>query len=597
MAESAPALPFLSRPDHIFPTLTDAQIARVAAHGKVRRVPAGEVLVEVGDLVLHFYVIQSGEVEVVRASTEGETVVAVYRAGHFTGEVSMIAGGRGMMRVRARSAAEVLELTREELASLVQIDAELSEILMRAFILRRVELVAAGMGDVVLIGSMHSVDTLRIKEFLMRNNHPYQYVDLDKDPDVQHLLDRFHVGVEEVPVLICRGEHVLRNPSVQTIAECLGFNEAIDRTHVRDVIVVGAGPSGLAAAVYAASEGLDVLVIECNAPGGQAGSSSRIENYLGFPEGITGQQLASSAFTQARKFGAEIMIAKKATRLTCDRKPYSIEIDDDARVAARSVIIATGAEYRRPSLQNLEKFEGAGVYYGATFVEAQLCGGEEVVVVGGGNSAGQAAVFLAQGARKVHIVVRARGLAEHMSRYLIRRIEDTSGDRAARAHRHDGARRGRSCRARPMAEQRERPGRDARHPARVHHDRRAAEDRMARRLRRARRQGIHQDRSRALGERSRGRPLAAHAPFLPARDQPARRVCRRRRAQRQRQARRLRGGRGLDRRVVRPPRARRVARVCAHSSRRIRCVTRCWISACAIAPVPPAGRRRRCGRA
>ena len=424
MAESAPALPFLSRPDHIFPTLTDAQIARVAAHGKVRRVPAGEVLVEAGDLVLHFYVIQSGEVEVVRASTEGETVVAVYRAGHFTGEVSMIAGGRGMMRVRARSAAEVLELTREELASLVQIDAELSEILMRAFILRRVELVAAGMGDVVLIGSMHSVDTLRIKEFLMRNNHPYQYVDLDKDPDVQHLLDRFHVGVEEVPVLICRGEHVLRNPSVQTIAECLGFNEAIDRTHVRDVIVVGAGPSGLAAAVYAASEGLDVLVIECNAPGGQAGSSSRIENYLGFPEGITGQQLASSAFTQARKFGAEIMIAKKATRLTCDRKPYSIEIDDDARVAARSVIIATGAEYRRPSLQNLEKFEGAGVYYGATFVEAQLCGGEDVVVVGGGNSAGQAAVFLAQGARKVHIVVRARGLAEHMSRYLIRRIEE-----------------------------------------------------------------------------------------------------------------------------------------------------------------------------
>jgi len=424
MAESAPALPFLSRPDHIFPTLTDAQIARVAAHGTVRRVPAGEVLVEAGDLVLHFYVIQSGEVEVVRASTEGETVVAVYHAGHFTGEVSMIAGGRGMMRVRARSAAEVLELTREELASLVQIDAELSEILMRAFILRRVELVAAGMGDVVLVGSRHSVDTLRIKEFLMRNNHPYQYVDLDKDPDVQHLLDRFHVGVEEVPVLICRGEHVLRNPSVQTIAECLGFNEAIDRTHVRDVIVVGAGPSGLAAAVYAASEGLDVLVIECNAPGGQAASSSRIENYLGFPEGITGQQLASSAFTQARKFGAEIMIAKQATRLTCDRKPYSIEIDDDARVAARSVIIATGAEYRRPSLQNLEKFEGAGVYYGATFVEAQLCGGEDVVVVGGGNSAGQAAVFLAQSARKVHIVVRARGLAEHMSRYLIRRIEE-----------------------------------------------------------------------------------------------------------------------------------------------------------------------------
>jgi thioredoxin reductase (NADPH) len=323
-----------------------------------------------------------------------------------------------------RTDGELIEVSREELAALVQIDAELSEILMRAFILRRMELVASGVGDVVLIGSMHSVDTLRIKEFLTRNNHPYQYVDLDKDADVQVLLDRFHVKVEDVPVLICRGQHVLRNPSARTITDCLGFNEEIDREHVRDLIVVGAGPSGLAAAVYAASEGLTVLVIECNAPGGQAGASSRIENYLGFPEGVTGQQLANSAYTQARKFGAEIMIARKATRLTCDRRPYSIQIDDDTKLPAKSVIIATGAEYRRPSLQNLERFEGAGVYYGATFVEAQLCGGEEVAVVGGGNSAGQAAVFLAQTARKVHIVVRARGLAESMSRYLIRRIEE-----------------------------------------------------------------------------------------------------------------------------------------------------------------------------
>ena len=424
MTESEGALPFRSRPDHIFPTLTEAQIARVAMHGRTRRVRAGEVLVEPGDRVLHFYVIGSGAVEVIRPSTEGETVVAVYHAGHFTGEVSMIAGGRALMLVRVRSDGELIEVSREELAALVQIDAELSEILMRAFILRRMELVASGVGDVVLIGSMHSVDTLRIKEFLTRNNHPYQYVDLDKDADVQVLLDRFHVKVEDVPVLICRGQHVLRNPSVREITDCLGFNEEIDREHVRDLIVVGAGPSGLAAAVYAASEGLTVLVIECNAPGGQAGASSRIENYLGFPEGVTGQQLANSAYTQARKFGAEIMIARKATRLTCDRRPYSIQIDDDTKLPAKSVIIATGAEYRRPSLQNLERFEGAGVYYGATFVEAQLCGGEEVAVVGGGNSAGQAAVFLAQTARKVHIVVRARGLAESMSRYLIRRIEE-----------------------------------------------------------------------------------------------------------------------------------------------------------------------------
>ena len=224
-------------------------------------------------------------------------------------------------------------------------------------------------------------------------------------------------------MLICRGEVVLRNPTNQQIAECLGFNEAIDQTQIRDVVIVGAGPAGLAAAVYAASEGLDVLVLETNSPGGQAGSSSKIENYLGFPTGISGQELAGRAYTQAQKFGAQVMIAKGAKRLACDRKPYAIEIDDDVRVPARTVIIATGAEYRKPSLENLSQFEGAGVYYGATFMEAQLCRGEEVVVVGGGNSAGQAAVFLAQTAKRVHMLVRSSGLAESMSRYLIRRIE------------------------------------------------------------------------------------------------------------------------------------------------------------------------------
>jgi thioredoxin reductase (NADPH) len=427
MAESqAPTpAPFASRPDHIFPSLTPAQIARVAAHGRVRRVRQGTVLVESGARHVHFYVIQSGEIEVVRPSAQGETLVAFYdKPGQFSGEVSLIGGRPALLRVRARADAEVVELTRDELAALVQTDAELSEILMRAFILRRLELVTSGLGDVVLIGSSHSVDTLRIKEFLTGNDHPYKYLDLDKDADVQALLDRFHVAIADVPVMICRGEVVLRNPSNQKIASCLGFNDSIDRVHLRDVIVVGAGPAGLAAAVYAASEGLDVLVVECNAPGGQAASSSRIENYLGFPEGISGQQLANSAYTQARKFGAEIMVAKMATRLTCARKPYAVQIDDDTRVSAHAVIIATGAEYRRPSLENLSSFEGAGVYYGATFVEAQLCGGEEVAVVGGGNSAGQAAVFLAQTAAKVHVIVRSGGLADSMSRYLIRRIEE-----------------------------------------------------------------------------------------------------------------------------------------------------------------------------
>ncbi len=319
----------------------------------------------------------------------------------------------------------MIELDRQHMLALVQTDAELGEIVMRAFILRRVELVAAGMGDVVLIGSTHSAGTLRIKEFLMRNGHPYSYIDLERDPDTQSLLDRFHIAASEIPVVIFRGRLVLRNPSNQQVADCLGFNETVDQTHVRDLIIVGAGPSGLAAAVYGASEGLDVLVLEASSPGGQAGSSSRIENYLGFPTGISGQELAARAYTQAQKFGATMLIAN-ATRLACDRKPYTVELENGDRISGRAIVIATGAQYRRPPLENLSRFEGVGVYYGATFVEAQLCGGEEVVVVGGGNSAGQAAVFLAQTAKRVYMLVRSAGLAESMSRYLIRRIEETS---------------------------------------------------------------------------------------------------------------------------------------------------------------------------
>jgi thioredoxin reductase (NADPH) len=301
----------------------------------------------------------------------------------------------------------------------------LSEILLRAFLLRRVELIAHGFGDVVLVGSRHSPGTLRIQEFLTRNSHPYSTIDLDRDAGVQALLDRFQVTVDDVPVVICRGEVVLRNPTNGQIADCLGFNEAIDHTQVRDLVIVGAGPSGLSAAVYSASEGLDVLVLETNAPGGQAGASSKIENYLGFPTGISGQELATRAYTQAQKFGAQLLIAQSATQLACDRKPYAVAIDHGPRVLARTVIIATGAAYRRLALANLAQFEGVGVYYGATFVEAQWCGGEEVIVVGGGNSAGQAAVFLAQTARRVHILIRAGGLAASMSRYLIQRIEET----------------------------------------------------------------------------------------------------------------------------------------------------------------------------
>jgi thioredoxin reductase (NADPH) len=426
MTDTNPPLssPVAAAPDHMFPMLTPVQLARIAAHGRTRQVERGEVLIQPGEQTTRFFVVTAGQVEIVRPTGTNE-IVAVLRPGQFTGEINMLSGRRGFVRIRVSESGAVIQVDREQLLSLVQTDSELSEILLRAFILRRVEIIARGIGDVVLVGSSHSPGTLRIKEFLTRNGHPYAYVDLEHDPGAQELLDRFHVAVEDVPIMICRGDSVLRNPSNQKIAECLGFNVTIDQTHIRDLLIVGAGPAGLAAAVYGASEGLDVLVLEADAPGGQAGSSSKIENYLGFPTGISGNELAARAYTQAQKFGAQVMIAKGAQRLACDRQPYAVEIDGGARVRARTVIIATGAEYRRVPLQNLQRFEGAGIYYGATFIEAQLCGGEEVIVVGGGNSAGQAAVFLAQTARQVHMLVRSGGLVDSMSRYLIRRIEES----------------------------------------------------------------------------------------------------------------------------------------------------------------------------
>src|SRR5438046_5001555 len=377
-----------ARVDQVFPTLTAAQIARIAAHGCTRPIQQGEVLLEVGDQ-LRFFVVTAGKIDIVSVFGSTEAPIVTLLSGQFTGEVNMLSGRRQFARIRASTDGEVIEVEREQLVSLVQTDSELSEILMRAFILRRVELIAQQVGDAVLVGSNHSADTLRIKEFLTPNGYQHAYVVLARHSDVQQLLDRFHVSIADIQVVICRGESVLRNPTNRQIAECLGFNDAIDRTHVRDLVVIGAGPSGLAAAVYGASEGLDVLVLESNAPGGQAGSSSKIENYLGFPTGISGQALAGRAYTQAQKFGAQILIATGAKRLAYERHPYARGIHDGPRVSARAVIIATGAEYRRPALENLSQFESAGVYYAATFVEAQVCSGEEVIGVGGANCAGQ----------------------------------------------------------------------------------------------------------------------------------------------------------------------------------------------------------------
>lgn len=410
-------------PDRMFPVLTQAQIEHIALHGQLLQTKAGEILMEVGDQPSPFFIIKKGQVDIYRVANAAEEIIAQCRSGQFTGEVALLGGRPALVRLRVHEAGEVIEVSREELLQIIQTNSELSEIFMRAFILRHTELIERHAGNIVLVGSSYSADTLRIKAFLTRNGQPYLYIDLDRDESVQELLDQFHIAVEEVPVLIYANEMVLRNPSNQQLAEQLGFNESIDQMHVRDVVVVGAGPAGLAAAVYSASEGLDVLVLEMNAPGGQAGSSSKIENYLGFPNGISGQELAARGYTQAQKFGAQVMIAKDAKKLVCEKKPYEVEIDD-ARVLTRTIIIATGAEYRKLPIENLFRFEGVGVYYGATFVESQLCGGEEVIVVGGGNSAGQAALFLAREAKRVYMLIRSGGLAESMSRYLIRRIEE-----------------------------------------------------------------------------------------------------------------------------------------------------------------------------
>lgn len=414
-----------ARRAQMFPTLSEPQIARIARVGKERVLAPGEILFDEGDHDVPMHVILEGAVEVVHLRGPIEDPITIHHHGEFTGEASQLADRRSLVRARAKTESRVLVVLRADLRFIVQTDPELSEILLRAYILRRMGLLASHQGDVVVVGSRHSAATLRVQEFLTRNGHPYRYVDIDADESVQSLLDGFHVGLSDVPVLICRGERVLKNPSNAEVAECLGFNAAIEPGTLRDVVVVGAGPAGLAAAVYGASEGLDVLMLETSAPGGQAGSSSKIENYLGFPTGISGLALAQRALTQAEKFGARVAIARTAVKLHCGGVPYRIETAEGETVLARAIVIATGAEYRKLELTNLANFEGVGVYYGATFVEAQRCASEAVIVVGGGNSAGQAATFLAQSSSHVHILVRSGGLAASMSRYLIRRIEET----------------------------------------------------------------------------------------------------------------------------------------------------------------------------
>jgi len=415
----------VERREQMFPSLSPAEMERLTSLGHRRRVERGEVLYEQGEATPDFYVVVSGALELVQPGDGHEVPITVLRPGQFTGEINMLSGRRSMARARMAESGELLAITPEALRKLVQFDVELSDIFMRAFILRRVALIARSQGDTVLIGSTHSAATLRIREFLTRNGEPHAYLDVDKDPGVQALLDRFALRVDDVPVVICRYQRVLKSPSNEEVAQCLGFIEALDPAKVRDLVVVGAGPAGLAAAVYGASEGLDVLVLESEAPGGQAGSSSKIENYLGFPTGVSGQELAGRALAQAQKFGAEIAVARTATRLRCEKRLARVEMADGGSVVARSLVIATGVQYRKLPLGNLSRFVGLGVYYSASQMEAQLCEGEDVLIVGGGNSAGQAAVFLGARARHVSILVRGPELAATMSRYLIQRIAES----------------------------------------------------------------------------------------------------------------------------------------------------------------------------
>ena len=532
--------------DELFPVLTEAQVARIAPFARERRFADGESLWEAGDRGISFFVVLEGEIAILSGADE---LVTVHGLHQFSGDVDLLSGRPVVVSARARGATRVLEVVNERFRALIQADAPLGETLLRAFLMRRSALMAAGLGRVVLIGSRFSAGTLALQEFLTRNAVPYANLDVERDADVQTTLDGFGVAVDDIPVVICRGARVLKKPTIEEVAGCLGLN-AVNEGVVRDVVVVGAGPAGLASAVYAASEGLDALILEANAPGGQAGSTTRIENYLGFPSGISGQLLASRALVQAEKFGAELAVARTAASLACERRPYRVDLGDTS-VQARTVIIATGVQYRKPDIPDLARFVGVGVYFGATPLEGALCAGEDVVVVGGGNSAGQAAVYLSGVGRHVTMLVRGVALSETMSRYLDPAHRGDSEHPAPHAHADHRARGERPPRARDVG----RGGRghdDGARAPRLPHDGRGPEYGVAEELRRPRREGLRENGTGPRQGRACRGAVAARAAADALRDEPPGRLRGWRRARLECQARCRSGRRGLR---LRPARA------------------------------------------
>src|SRR5712675_599798 len=413
-----------SRREHMFPTLAPQEIDRIRRFGRIRRYAAGEALFTTGEIAPGMYVLMTGAVRVVRRDPLGHSAPIVEKGpGEFVAEVGQLSGQPAFVDVHAISEVEALLIPPENLRALMIKEPELGERIMQALILRRVALIEAGAGGPVLIGPESSPDVVRLQGFLARNAYPHQLLDPTKDQDAAKLVQQYAPNPADLPLAVCPKGTILKNPNEAELARALGMVPIDEQNQTYDVAVVGAGPAGLSTAVYAASEGLSTIVFDARAFGGQAGASARIENYLGFPAGISGQALTGRAYVQAQKFGARIVIPTEVVRLDLTETPLALRLDDGRRVKASTVVVATGARYRRLDVPNLSDFEGRGVWYWASPIEARLCRDEEIILVGGGNSAGQAAVFLRNFAAKIWMLVRGPNLAENMSQYLIDRIE------------------------------------------------------------------------------------------------------------------------------------------------------------------------------